>query len=563
MKELLMDIKRIKLYNFLSYKNETVLFEKDGVYLIIGKDKETAKSNGSGKSAIVDAIAFALYNVSREGEKTTDSLIRLGTKKMIVQLEFIIDNNTYIIERTKTLKSNSIRIIKNNKDLDLKIRDAQVYINNLLGSDYKIFRNTAYFKQGDMDAFSKLSKNEAKELVMKILQLNIYDNYETLAKEKSRELSNIIKELQIKIDTDKELLSTEHKEEHIDIGKVEKEIIDLASKLEKLTAEYNRVEKEKEDLINQSNKQLNMASEVNGRLLAIGKRLSKLRTLKDKCPLCESTLKKEHIEKINKDLENSYDDLKKSYNNLISKSTEFTDEAQKLNILTYTTKTRQLENLITDKKMVLTELRTLDNKRKEEQARLDRIKDTIISNNLKLESRQNTLNNYEQLIRAFGKQGIQAYIIENVLPEIEAMVNSLLRNLNGNLRIILDGKKELKSGKVANTLDIRILDQIGERPYYNYSGGEKTLIDFALRISLAVILARRSNSQIQTLMLDECFNMLDSIGRVNMARAIKYVQRTYGFKKIILISHQEEALDEGFLTIKVIKDKNGSHIGEK
>jgi exonuclease SbcC len=213
--------------------------------------------------------------------------------------------------------------------------------------------------------------------------------------------------------------------------------------------------------------------------------------------------------------------------------------------------------------MVLTELRTLDNKRKEEQARLDRIKDTIISNNLKLESRQNTLNNYEQLIRAFGKQGIQAYIIENVLPEIEAMVNSLLRNLNGNLRIILDGKKELKSGKVANTLDIRILDQIGERPYYNYSGGEKTLIDFALRISLAVILARRSNSQIQTLMLDECFNMLDSIGRVNMARAIKYVQRTYGFKKIILISHQEEALDEGFLTIKVIKDKNGSHIGEK
>ena len=53
------------------------------------------------------------------------------------------------------------------------------------------------------------------------------------------------------------------------------------------------------------------------------------------------------------------------------------------------------------------------------------------------------------------------------------------------------------------TLDIRISDSTGERPYENYSGGEKFRINFAVRLALSRILAHRSGARLRTLVIDE------------------------------------------------------------
>ena len=557
-----MEIKQIKLTNFGSYKNETIEFPKNGVYLIIGKEKGTSKSNGSGKSTICDSINFALYNIPREGEKSTDSLIRLGTNRMEVKLDFTLGTDKYSIKRIKTLKTNAVKIFKNGKDLELKIRDTQDYINTLLGADYKIFKNAAYFKQGDMNAFSKLGATEAKQLLMKILQLSIYSEYESLAKEKAKELFDSINIIQTKIEANKKLVDIEDqarfKINKNEIKNIEKTISTFVKDLAKLSSKQKAAEKQRQELLAYSNEHLNIASGYKSKIIMIEKRLVKLNSLKNKCPLCESVLNPQILSTVKDTLKNVYMQSKKLYNEATNSSIDYANRANKM--VDYSNDIAQLNDKMVSFKLKLTELNTVYQNQNAASIKLKKIKGETNSDCLKLESIQKQLSNYEQLIRAFGKDGIQSYIVENVLPEMETMVNSLLKDLNANLRVLLEGRKTLKSGKTANTLEIKILDKLGERAYYSYSGGEKTLIDFALRISLAIILARRANAQIQTLMLDECFNMLDSVSRDKMVKAIKYVQKYYGFKKIILISHQEEALDEDFNIINVIKDDRGSHI---
>ena len=73
---------------------------------------------------------------------------------------------------------------------------------------------------------------------------------------------------------------------------------------------------------------------------------------------------------------------------------------------------------------------------------------------------------------AFGKNGIQALIIENVLPEIEEEANNLLAKLtNNSTQITIESLRDLKSGKIKETLDLKISDELGIRDYELYSGG--------------------------------------------------------------------------------------------
>ncbi|GAH60644.1 unnamed protein product, partial [marine sediment metagenome] len=99
-----------------------------------------------------------------------------------------------------------------------------------------------------------------------------------------------------------------------------------------------------------------------------------------------------------------------------------------------------------------------------------------------LEKSKKEQNIYEKLIVAFGKNGIQALIIENALPEIEEEANDLLAKLtNNSTQISIESLRDLKSGGIKETLDIKISDELGIRDYELYSGGEAFRIDFSLR----------------------------------------------------------------------------------
>jgi exonuclease SbcC len=166
---------------------------------------------------------------------------------------------------------------------------------------------------------------------------------------------------------------------------------------------------------------------------------------------------------------------------------------------------------------------------------------------------------YRELSKAFGKTGIQALIIETALPEIETEANRLLSRMTDNrMHVKFETQKETKKGTVHETLDIAIADELGTRNYEMYSGGEAFRINFAVRIALSRLLARRAGAPLPTLIIDEGFGTQDSTGMEKLKEAINSIQGD--FEKILVITHMDDLKDAFPTRIDVEKTAEGSMI---
>jgi exonuclease SbcC len=164
------------------------------------------------------------------------------------------------------------------------------------------------------------------------------------------------------------------------------------------------------------------------------------------------------------------------------------------------------------------------------------------------------------LEKACSKQGVPALLIEQALPEIEDRANELLERLTGGeMRVHFDTQRQLKSRDgLAETLDIRIQDGAGERPYDNFSGGEQFRVNFAIRLALSQLLARRAGARLQTLVVDEGFGSQDPNGRQRLIEAINTIQND--FAVILVITHIDELRDAFPARVDVEKRPFGSTI---
>lgn len=164
---------------------------------------------------------------------------------------------------------------------------------------------------------------------------------------------------------------------------------------------------------------------------------------------------------------------------------------------------------------------------------------------------------HKELREAFGKNGVPAMIIEAVLPDLEISANDLLgRMSNGRMSLQFETQRLTKSNDVSETLEIRVRDDLGERPYEMFSGGESFRINFAIRIALSKLLAHRQGAQLQTLFIDEGFGTQDAQGRERLIEAIRAIEND--FERIVVITHIEELKDAFPAHIEVTKTANGS-----
>jgi exonuclease SbcC len=166
---------------------------------------------------------------------------------------------------------------------------------------------------------------------------------------------------------------------------------------------------------------------------------------------------------------------------------------------------------------------------------------------------------YQELKEAFGKRGVPAMMIEAAVPEIEASANHLLtRMTGGRMHVRFNTQKEIQSGETRETLDIQIADELGTRNYEMYSGGEAFRVNFAIRIALSQLLARRAGTQLQTLIIDEGFGVLDASGRERLVEAINAAQSD--FQRILVVTHLDELKDAFPARIEITKGRDGSEI---
>lgn len=166
---------------------------------------------------------------------------------------------------------------------------------------------------------------------------------------------------------------------------------------------------------------------------------------------------------------------------------------------------------------------------------------------------------YQELVGAFGRQGIQAMLIETVVPRLEEEANALLGRMTDNrMHVKLETQRERRSGsgEPIETLEINVSDELGTRNYEMYSGGEAFRVNLALRIALSRVLSQRTGAPLPTLFIDEGFGSQDASGRERILDVLSAIEDD--FDKIIVITHLDDLKDMFPVRIEVQKDECGS-----
>lgn len=191
--------------------------------------------------------------------------------------------------------------------------------------------------------------------------------------------------------------------------------------------------------------------------------------------------------------------------------------------------------------------------------RLESLKGEIAESSARLSELETDQGIYQELVTAFGRQGVQAMLIETVVPRLEEEANVLLGRMTDNrMHLKLETQRERRTGRgdPIETLEINVSDELGPRSYDMYSGGEAFRVNLALRVALSKVLAQRMGAPLPTLFIDEGFGTQDSAGRERILDVIGAIQND--FEQIIVITHLDEIKDVFPVRIEVQKEDSGS-----
>lgn len=236
--------------------------------------------------------------------------------------------------------------------------------------------------------------------------------------------------------------------------------------------------------------------------------------------------------------------------------------AQKDNIVDNRLEIQALDLQIQQRRLQLDELISASGRLQQSLTQLDNLQIQHQDTEKQLKEDEKQYRIYQELTQAFGKNGIQALTIENILPQLEAEANQILTRLTGNqfhvqfLTQRASRGTSKKKTKLIDTLDILIADASGTRAYETYSGGEAFRINFSIRLALAKLLAQRSGTSLQMLIVDEGFGTQDSEGCNRLVGAINAI--SHDFACILAVTHMPQ-FKEAFQTrIEVYKGDRGS-----
>ena len=248
---------KLKMRNFMPYRGNVPPFSFEGIHTAC-----ICGDNGSGKSALVDAITWALWGKTRtEGTKISDdALIHLGETDMEVEFDFAVGKQHYRIIRKHAKPKRQTGSGQSSLDLFIAsdggfkvissntLRETQQEIISIINMDYDTFINSAFLRQGHADEFTKQPPAKRKEVLASILRLSLYDQLEDRARELGKRQQAEKSQLETSIqDIDQELsqkpeIETELEQAQKELAYLENEINDCHQRLNHLRQEKQSLE---------------------------------------------------------------------------------------------------------------------------------------------------------------------------------------------------------------------------------------------------------------------------------------------------------------------------------
>ena len=555
--------KKIRWRNFLSTGNQftEVNFTESKTSLIIG-------TNGSGKSTILDALTFALFNKPFRKITKGQLVNTVNEKECLVEIEFVVGKIEWKIIRG--IKPNIFQIYKNDTVLDQSAAatDQQKWLEDqVLKLNYKSFTQIVILGSASFVPFMQLNAPVRREVIEDLLDIKIFSVMGLLLRERTRSTNERLREISIrknlveeKIDMQKSFI-----EELEASGK--KDVNEKKDKLEKINEEINEYEsglEEMSDELNVINKDIEMFSGSNKKLRKLGnlrgKLSQKVATITEEhkfftdntvCPTCTQSIEEEfRIDRINdakskaKELEQGYKELEEAIRLEEERETqfkEFTTEASKLTHEISKTSTR-IFGLETQSRDIEEEIQKITEQlknRTSERHALDKLIGELegLQKDQSKESERNVYNEFAHALMKDG--GVKSKIIKRYLPLMNQQINKYLQLMDFYINFSLD--EEFKESVKSPVHD--------KFCYESFSEGEKMRIDLALLFTWREIARMKNSANTNLLILDEIFDSsLDGFGTEYFTKIVKYVVSD---ANVFVISHKTDDLIDNF--DKVIK----------
>lgn len=236
-------ITKVKLKNWRSHLDSEFKFSS-GVNTLLG-------IMGSGKSAVLDGICFALFGtfpMLNQRKVKLDEVIRNKpnrAKTASVEVEFKRDEETYRVKREIELGkgTQNVEFRKNGELVEAgSSRAVTNYVCKVLETNYDVFSRAIYSEQNNIDEFLRMPKGKRMEKIDSLLQI---DKFEDARKNVTTVINKFKQELKSKRELSKEILT---EEDEGAIKDLKEETKKLSEDMESLKEKLESLQEEKEKL---------------------------------------------------------------------------------------------------------------------------------------------------------------------------------------------------------------------------------------------------------------------------------------------------------------------------
>ena len=592
------DFNSVKIRNFLSIGQSPVEISfKHGLNIITGvnKDKEDRR-NGVGKSAIADAIHFAIFGETIRELSKEFIVNSINKKNTYVELKFCVNENN------KTKNYRIVRKLKPTKcylyvdDIDLTestIPNTNKRIKNILNSSPEVFQNCVIMSLNTTLPFMAQRKVEKRKFIEGILNLEIFSEMLLSARAEYNDVQKKYEHITKDFDHANSIckLLNEQKENIISnvkeqrnkilesVKTIQEEITENKSKIKSINKELFEKSKSKFKSINEKITNIltqlsNVKTKITRHETEIdfhNKKLNNIGTSDDVCPTCLHQITnndRNHIKKekhnILKDIRNCEEDIESLNQQVISinqlrqnninaqnQINEYISNIKTVNNNNKLTKT-YIHNLNKNLEKNNKELKDLQ--KRETSVEVQDL-DNKISNNLKevqaLEKDSNTiykgLSTLEVVKYILSEEGVKSFIVKKILDVLNNRLLYYLQKMDANCIC-----------RFNEYFEEEIVNEKGEDcSYFNFSGAERKSIDLAILFTFMDMRRLQGDIAYNIVIFDELLDSsLDERGVELVLNIIKERIETYS-ESIYIISHRKESVKAATGDVVVLEKKNG------